>query len=74
MVRVTFWLQLLLVVFTLRQSAADSDVGGGTIKGLPSSSSRQKILKGLEELEERNKLLVSRYYVINRHYEQLNVA
>jgi hypothetical protein len=67
MVRVTLWLQLLLLVFILRQSDAVSDQCGelqNEISGL-----ERNIVKRITELEQRNEILVSQYYVTGLQYD-----
>jgi hypothetical protein len=65
MVRVMFWLQLLLVVFILRQSAADSNLDGSS-----EDEKCEALLKRVEALEHGNERdVVSQYYVISRHYD-----
>ena len=61
MVRVTFWLQLLHLVLILRHSYAVSD----QCSELQNEISRLEghILKRITDLEYRNEILVSQYYV-----------
>jgi hypothetical protein len=61
MVRVTFWMQLLLLVFILRQSAADYDHFGELQNEI--SSFKQNMLTRLTALEHRNGIVVRQYYV-----------
>ena len=59
MVRILFWLQLLLLVFLLRQSDAVFE----QCWELQNEISRleEDILKRIKELEYRNEVLVSKY-------------
>ena len=61
MVRITFWLQLLLFVLILRHSDAVSD----QCSELQNEISRLEghILKRITDLEYRNEILVSQCYV-----------
>jgi hypothetical protein len=61
MVHVTFWLQLLPLLLTLRQSDADGDRLDESKDEI--SSFKQNTLKRLAELEHRNEILVSQYYM-----------
>jgi hypothetical protein len=67
MVRVTFWLQLMLLVFILKQSAADNDYFVELQNKI--SSFKQNMLTQVEALEQWNGILVSQYYVICRHFD-----
>jgi hypothetical protein len=67
MVYVTFWLQLLPLLLILRQSDADGDHLDESKDEM--SSFKQNTLKRLAELELRNKILVSQYYVICCYYD-----
>jgi type VI protein secretion system component VasF len=62
MVRVKFWLQLLLLLFILRQSAAKCDQCGELNDEI--SNFTQNILTRLTALEYQNEIVVSQYYVI----------
>jgi hypothetical protein len=66
MVHVTFWLQLLPLLLLLRQSDADGD----RLSEWQNEMNRFKetTLKRLAELEHRNEILVSKYYVICCYY------
>jgi hypothetical protein len=61
MVHFTFWLQLLPLLLILKQSDADGD-RLDELKG-EMSRFKQDTLKRLAELEHRNEILVSQYYV-----------
>jgi len=67
MSRITFWLQLLLLVLILRQSDAVSD----QCSDLQNEISRLEghILKRLTELEYRNKIRVRQHYVTGLQYD-----
>jgi hypothetical protein len=67
MVHVTFWLQFLPLVFTLRQP----DVNGDYFREWQNEISefKETTLQRLAELEHRNEILVSKYYVICCYYD-----
>ena len=67
MVRITFWLQLLLLVFVLRQSNAGSDQCSEFENEIYLLEGH--ILKSITELEYRNEILVSKYYVTSLQYD-----
>jgi hypothetical protein len=62
MFRVTFWLQLLLLVFILRQSDAGCDQCGELKDKI--SSFKQNMLTRITALEHRNEIVVRKYYVV----------
>jgi hypothetical protein len=62
MAYVTLRLQLLPLLLTLRRSDADGDRFGESRHEM--SSFEQNLLIRLPELEHRNEILVSQYYVI----------
>jgi len=67
MVRIMFWLQLLLLVFLLKKSDAVSE----QCWELQNEISRLEghILKRIKELEYRDEILVSKYYVNILQYD-----
>jgi hypothetical protein len=62
MVRVTLWLQLLLVVLILRQSAAVSD----------QRSDLQEEIVRVRKLNHRNKILVDQCYVSGYYNDHMS--
>jgi hypothetical protein len=66
MVRVTFWLQLLLLVLTKRQSDAVSDYCSDLQNEI--FVLERKIVKRITELEQRNEILVREHYVAGLVY------
>ena len=67
MVRITVWLKLLLLVLVLRQSDEFYDQSSE----LQNEISRLEghILKRIKDLEYRNEILASQYYVISLQYD-----
>jgi hypothetical protein len=67
MVRISFWLQLVFLGLILRQSNAVSD----QCSELQNEISRLegRIFKIITELEYRNEILVSKYYVTGLQYD-----
>jgi len=67
MVRIEFWLKLLLLFLILGQSDAVSD----QCSELQNEISRLEghILKRISELEYRNEILVSQFYVISLQHD-----
>jgi hypothetical protein len=66
MVRVTSWLQLLLLVLTKRQSDAVSDHCSDLQNEI--SVLERNIVKRITELEQRNEILVRQHYVAGLVY------
>jgi hypothetical protein len=69
MVHVTFWLQLLPLLLTLRQSDADGDHLDKSKNEM--SGFKQNTLKRSAELEHRNEIMVSQYFVICHYNTEL---